>query len=75
MKVATKIILHVTLASSEDSSGDASIAGRILPPYLEIEYKTLGPDEKVTLSFEVAYHSNVSQVGHKKTIKVSNQRF
>ena len=43
-------------------------AGRILPPYMEIEYRTLGREEdfdqnkRIPMSFKFIYHANISQV-------------
>lgn len=65
VKVATSITLQVSLASSVDSKASA---GRILPPYIDVEYQTLTYQENyekntpVALSFQIIYHANVSQV-------------
>ena len=44
-------------------SNDDANAGRILPPYMEIEYTTIGEQNAVVpIKFEIAYHANISQV-------------
>ena len=44
-------------------SNDDANAGRILPPYVEIEYTTIGEQNAVVpIKFEIAYHANISQV-------------
>ena len=58
----------MSLASSVDAE---AVAGRILPPYVEIEYKTLDrekdrdKDTQIVLSFQVIYHANITQVSAK----------
>ena len=60
VRIATNIALHITLASSEDTE---ATAGRILPPYMVIEYETVSQrDKRMALSFQVIYHADILQV-------------